>query len=39
MTSSTWRKVKSAVFVGFCGLSIAVALVRWRSSLFRPPEG
>lgn len=27
MTSATWRKAKSAVFVGFCGLSIAVALV------------
>ena len=27
MTSATWRKAKSAVFVSFCGLSIAVALV------------
>lgn len=27
MTSATWRKAKSAVFVGFCALSIAVALV------------
>jgi phosphate transport system permease protein len=27
MTWSTWRKTKSAIFVGFCGLSIAVALV------------
>jgi phosphate transport system permease protein len=27
MTPATWRKAKSAVFVGFCGLSIAVALV------------
>src|SRR6185436_931897 len=27
VTSATWRKVKSAVFVGFCGLSIAIALV------------
>jgi phosphate transport system permease protein len=27
MTWATWRKAKSAVFVGFCGLSIAVALV------------
>jgi len=27
MTSATWRKAKSAVFVGFCRLSIAVALV------------
>jgi len=27
MTSATWRKLKSGIFVGFCGLSIAVALV------------
>jgi phosphate transport system permease protein len=27
VTSATWRKAKSAVFVGFCALSIAVALV------------
>ena len=27
MTWAAWRKAKSAVFVGFCGLSIAVALV------------
>jgi hypothetical protein len=27
MTWAGWRKAKSAVFVGFCGLSIAIALV------------
>jgi phosphate transport system permease protein len=27
MTSETWRKAKSAVFVGFCALSIGIALV------------
>jgi phosphate transport system permease protein len=31
---STWRKVKSAAFVGFCGLSIAVALVPLAFILF-----
>ena len=34
MTASTWRKVKSAIFVGFCGLSIAVALVPLAFILF-----
>jgi phosphate transport system permease protein len=27
MTSAAWRNAKSAVFVGFCGLSVLVALV------------
>ena len=34
MTASTWRKVKSAIFVGFCGLSIAIALVPLAFILF-----
>ena len=27
MTAATWRKIKSGIFVSFCALSIAVALV------------